>query len=282
MILVTGATGTIGSSTVKALKARGARFKVASRSPEKLQGSGVEAVLFDWDKLETYGSALQGVEKLFVLTPTTEKQAEYTQRLVDAAKKSGVKHIVKLSVMGADAEPGIMLGRLHKAGENAIKASGIAWTMLRPTFFMENFINFYGADPKKDSTVYLPHGQGKAAWVDGRDIGEVAAVVMTTPGHEGKTYDLTGPEALGAQEALDALGQAVGHKYTYVDVPEAAAQKAMTDMGASKWSVDGLMELNFIIKQGWSAALGTGVKDVLGRPPRSFSQYAKDFASGQR
>lgn len=282
MIFVTGATGTIGSSTVKALKARGARFKVGTRSPDKLKGSGVDAVAFDWDKPETYASALQGVEKVFILTPLSDKQTEYTQALVDAAKKAGVKHLVKLSVMGADAEPGIFLGRQHKASENAMKASGLAWTMLRPTFFMENFVNFYGVDPKKDSQVYLPHGQGKAAWVDGRDIGEVAAAVMTTPGHEGKVYDLTGPEALGAQEVLDLFSQALGHKYTYVDVPEAAAQKAMADAGGPKWMVDGLLELHHIVKQGWSTATATGVKDVLGRPARSFKEYVKDFAAGQR
>lgn len=282
MILVTGGTGTIGSSTVKALKAKGARFKVGARSPDKLKGQGVETVTFDWDKPETFGPALQGVEKLFLLTPTSEKQAEYTQALVNAAKKAGVKHIVKLSVMGVDAEPGIAMGRLHRAGEKAIKDSGIAWTMLRPTFFMENFFNFYGADPKKDSTVYAPHGQGKAAWVDGRDIGEVAAAVLTSPGHENKAYELTGPEALSDAEVLVILGQALGRKYSYVDVPDEAARKSMLDMQMSTWAVDGLMELNALIKNGWSAATASGVKDVLGRPPRTFKDYAKDYAAGDR
>jgi uncharacterized protein YbjT (DUF2867 family) len=282
MILVTGATGTIGSSTVKALKAKGARFKVGTRSPDKLKGQGVEAVPFDWDKPETFGPALQGVEKLFLLTPASEKQTQYTQSLVDAAKKAGVKHIVKLSVMGADAEPGISLGRMHRDSEKAIKSSGIAWTMLRPTFFMENFFNYYGADPKKDSTVYNPHGQGKAVWVDGRDVGEVAAAVLTGQGHEGKAYDLTGPEALGDAEALAILGQALGRKYTYVDVPEEAARKAMLDMQMPAWLVDGFMELNMLVKNNWAATPATGVKDVLGRPPRSFQQYAKDYAAGDR
>ena len=150
--------------------------------------------------------ALQGVEKVFLLTPISDKQMQYTQALVDAAKKAGVKHIVKLSVIGADAEPGIALGRSTGMRE-AIKDSGLAWTMLRPTFFMENFINYYGADPKKDGTVYAAHGQGKACWVDGRDIGEVAAAVLTGKGHEGKTYELTGPRALGDGEVLAILGR---------------------------------------------------------------------------
>lgn len=282
MILVTGATGTIGSSTVKALKAKGAAFKVGARSPDKLKGQGVETALFDWDKPETYGPALQGVDKVFVLTPLAEKQVEYTQLLVNAAKKAGVKHIVKLSVMGVDAEPGITFGRMHRDSEKVIKDSGIAWTMLRPTFFMDNYFNYYGVDPKKDSTVYAPRGQGKAAWVDARDIGEVAAVVLTHPGHENKAYDLTGPEALGDNEVLAILSQALGHKYTYVDVPEEAARKSMQDMQMPAWIVQGFLELNMIIRNGWSSSTSTSVKDVLGRPARSFKDYAKDYAAGDR
>ncbi len=282
MILVTGATGTIGSSTVKALKARGARLKVGSRSPEKITDPGVEAVALDWEKPETFGPALQGVEKVFLLTPNSDKQAVYTQALVEAAKKAGVKHIARVSVLGADNEPGIFLGRMHREAEKAIQASGIAWTMVRPTFFMENFVNYYGVDPKKDGDVYLAHGQGKTAWVDGRDVGEVSAAVLMVPGHEGKLYDLTGPEALGDQEVLDVLGEALGHKYRYVDVPEEAARKAMVDMGSPPWMVDAYMELNMTIKNGWAAATTTGVQEVLGRPARSFKEYAKDLAAGAR
>lgn len=281
MILVTGATGTIGSSTVKALKAKGARFKVGTRSPDKLKGQGIDTVLFDWDKPETFGPALQGVEKIFLLTPISEKQTQYAQSLVDAAKKAGVKHIVKLSVMGADAEPGIALGRMHRASEKAIQNSGIAWTMLRPSFFMENFINYYGVDPKKDSTVYLAHADGKANWVDGRDIGEVAAAVLTGKAHEGKVYDLTGPEALGAGEVVAIFSAALGHKYTYVPVPEEAARKALKDYGAPQWMIDGYAELDMLIRNGWSTAIATGVKDVLGRPARSFKEYVKDYAAGK-
>lgn len=281
MILVTGATGTIGSATVKALKTKGARFKVGARSPDKHTGQGVETVPFDWDKPETFSPALKGVEKIFLLTPnTTDQQTRYTQALVEAAKKAGVKHIVRLSVMGADAEPGTLLGRMHRASEKAIQGSGLAWTMLRPTFFMDNFVNYYGVDGKKDSTVYLAHGQGKAVWVDGRDVGEVAAAALTGPGHEGKMYDLTGPEALGTTEALDILSEALGHKYTYVAIPEEAARKAMQDQHAPAWMVEGFSELAALIKSGQAATPASGVKDALGRPPRSFKEFARDFAAG--
>lgn len=282
MIFVTGATGTIGSSLVNALKAKGASFKVGTRSPDKLKPLAVQTALFDWDKPSTFGPALQGVEKLFVLTPVSEKQAEYTKELVEAAKKAGVKHVVKLSVMGVDAEPGITFGRHHREGEKAIKNSGLAWTMLRPTFFMENFFNYYGVDPKKDGDVYLAYGEGKACWLDGQDVAEVAAAVLTGKGHEGKAYDLTGPEALGAAEVLAILGQALGRKYNYVPVPEEAVRKALADKGAPQWMIDGFAELDGLIWNGWSATPAQGVQEVLGRPPRSFRDYADGIATGKR
>jgi uncharacterized protein YbjT (DUF2867 family) len=282
MILVTGATGTIGSSTVKALKAQGARFKVGTRSPDKAQELGGEAVRFDWDHPETFGPSLHGVEKVFLLTPVAEKQVEYTKQLVDAAKKAGVRHIVKLSVVGAESEPGIFLSRQHKEGEKIIKNSGLAWTMLRPTFFMQNFINFYGVDPAKDSTVYAARGEGKTVWVDGRDVGEVAAAVLTGQGHEGKTYELTGPEVLSSAEVVAILSEVLGHKYTYVAVPEEAARKAMTDMGMPKWLVDAFLELDMLIRNNWTATPASGVQEVLGRPPRSFREYARDYVAGKR
>jgi uncharacterized protein YbjT (DUF2867 family) len=279
MILVTGATGTIGTALVQALQAKKARFKLAVRSAKKAQGA--ETVAFDWDDFKTYLPAMKGVEKLFLLTPISDRSVGYTTQAVAAAKRAGVKHIVKLSVTGADGQPGIILGRQHFAAEKEIQASGIAWTMLRPTFFMQNYITYYGADPTKDADVYLPRGQGKATLIDARDIGEVAAAVLTSEGHAGKIYDLTGSEALTTQEALDQLGRALGHKYRHVDVPEDAARKSMEEMGMPLWMVDGFNELNWIIKQGWTGEATDGVKKVLGREPRKFAEYARDAAAGK-
>ncbi len=277
MILLTGATGTIGSSVVKALTAKGVPFKVGTRSPEKT--TGLQTVAFDWDKPETFGPALAGVDKVFLLQPSSPLQHGWTLQLIAAAKRAGVKHLVKLSVIGADSEPGIALGRQHLAAEKDLRQSGIAWTFLRPTYFMQNFVNFYGADPEKDAPVYLPHGDAKVAWVDARDIAEAAAAVLTTPGHEGKVYDLTGPTALTTAEALEVLGGALGRKYSYVNVTPEAANKGMAEYGAPPWLVDGFAELAWVIRQGWAGQTAPGVKDATGKEPRSFQQYAKDFAA---
>lgn len=278
MILLTGATGTIGTAALNALQSAGQQFKVAARSPEKFRTQGVEALAFDWDNLDGYLPAMQGIQKLFLLTPNSERQVGYVVQAIAAAKRAGVKHIVRLSVMGADADPGIILGRQHFAAEREIKASGIAWTMLHPTFFMQNFINYYGVDPNADSQLYLPQGRGKAAWVDANDVGEAAAKVLSGEGYEGKAFELTGPQALSAEEALAILDKELGHKYSYIDVPEDAARQTMENMKIPLWLVDGFMELHGLVKHGYSESLSNGVQEVLGRAPRSLREWAVNLA----
>jgi uncharacterized protein YbjT (DUF2867 family) len=278
MILVTGGTGTIGRATVAALQAAGQRFKVAARSPREVKQRGVEAVTLDWSELDTYLPAMQGVHKLFLLTPNSERQVGYVVQAIAAARRAGVKHIVRLSVMGADSDPGVILGRLHNAAERELKLSGIAWTMLRPTFFMQNFINYYGVHPNKDGEIHLPHGGGKAAWVDARDVGEVAAKVLSSEGYEGKAFDLTGREALSTEEVLAILSEVFGHKYKYVDVPEDEAGKAMEAMKMPLWLVDAFMELHALVKNGHAATIADGVQSILDREPRSVRDWAKSLA----
>jgi uncharacterized protein YbjT (DUF2867 family) len=234
----------------------------------------VPSVAFDWDQPASYLPALQGVDRLFLLTPNSERQVGYILQAVAAAKRAGVRHIVRVSVMGADAEPGLILGRQHLAAEREIHASGIAWTMLRPTFFMDNFIRYYGVDPRTDSLVYLPNGDGKAAWVDPADVGEVAARVLCSDRHAGSVIDLSGPELLSTDEALSVLGSVLGHDYTYVDVSKAAAREAMEKTGMPAWLVDAFLELNALLRHGHAATLADGVQQVLGRLPRSMREWA--------
>jgi uncharacterized protein YbjT (DUF2867 family) len=282
MILLTGATGTIGRATMAALRAAGEPFKVATRRPSELDAQGVDSVAFDWDELGSYLPAMQGVDRLFLLTPNSERQVGYVLQAIAAAKRAGVKHIVRLSVLGADADPGIILGRQHFAAEREIRASGIGWTMLRPSFFMDNFVNYYGVDPRQDSQVYLPNGDGKAAWIDPADVGEVAAKVLAGDSQAGKIIDLTGPELLSTAAALAVMGAELGHRYTYVDVPEQAAREAMEKQGMPLWMVDGFLELNALVRLGYSANIANGVQEVLGRAPRTMREWARELKAASR
>jgi uncharacterized protein YbjT (DUF2867 family) len=280
MILVTGGTGTVGRATVRALKARGKPFKVGTRDPAKVKASGTRAVELDFERPETLARALLGVARVFSLTPASEQQERHVETLVSAARKAGVKHVVRLSVAGVDEEDAPAIVRSHAEAERIVCSSGLAWTLLRPTFFAQNFVDHYGVRRDADSSVRLPHGQGKAAWVDARDVGEVAAAALAGRGHEGRVYELTGPEAIDDAQALALLGEALGRRYSYVDVPEEDARQAMLGAGVPARQVESLMELHALIRSGLAAATASGVREALGREARSFREYARDLAAG--
>lgn len=279
-ILVTGATGTIGSQVVAELARDSAvTVRAGVRDAKKASSlpNGAAAVDFDYARPDTLAAACSGADKVFLLTPLAEDQVELGQRLVEAAKSAGVKHIVKLSALGADIEPGIQLGRWHRAVEKAIEASGMAWTFLRPNNFMENFVNFY--PPDREGAIYLPWGEGAVSFVDGRDVARCAAAALAGDGHEGKAYTPTGPAAFTVAEAAATIAKVTGRAIKYVDVPEDAAKRAMLDMQIPPWMVDALMELHAVDKAGYAAVVTEDVKKLTGKAPRSFEDFARDNAA---
>lgn len=280
-ILVTGSTGTIGSKVVESLAVKpGVTVRAAVRSApraQEMRRRNVASVDFDYGDAATIRAAVDGADAVFLVTPLVPNQAELATPLVDAAKAAGIKHLVKLSAWGADHEPGIQLGRWHREVERYVEASGIAYTSLRPNSFMDNFIHYY--PPDKAGNIYLPWGQGACSFIDARDIAAVAALVLTTPGHAGQAYTLTGPEAVTIAQAADAIGEATGRTIRYVDVPEAAARQAMLDMKLPTWMVDGMMELHAIDKAGFGAGVTQAVPQLLGRPARRFQDFAHDHSA---
>jgi uncharacterized protein YbjT (DUF2867 family) len=280
-ILVTGSTGTVGSKVVGALADMpNVSVRAGVRSAAKAQvmrRGNVVPIDFDYGKAETVRAATEGADAVFLLTPFVPNQVELAERLVDAAKTTGVKHLVKLSALGADQEPGIQLGRWHRAAEKYVEASGIAYTFLRPNNFMDNFLQYY--PPDKEGNIYLPWGRGACSFIDARDIAAVAAVVLTTPGHAGKSYELTGPEAVTIAGAAAAIGEAIGRTIRYVDVSETAAREAMFNMKLPAWMIDGMMELHAIDKAGYAAGVTDVVPQLLGRSARRFSEFARDHAA---
>ncbi|HEX8441775.1 SDR family oxidoreductase [Archangium sp.] len=276
-ILVTGATGTIGSQLLSALKGQqDLTVRAAVRSAtkaESIKGGNVTPVDFEYTNSEQMQKAVEGVEKLFLITPFSQDQVDLGARLIDFAKAAGVKHVVKLSAMGADFAPGIQLGRWHRTLERYIAGSGMTYTFVRPNNFMENFVNFYG--PAQDGNIYLPWGQGACSFIAGADVAAVAAAALTSSGHENKAYDVTGPEAFTIAQAAATLGEVTGRKIQYVEVPEAAARNAMLDGGMPAWMVDGMMELHGINKAGYAAQVTDTVQKLTGRAPTSFAQFAK-------
>jgi uncharacterized protein YbjT (DUF2867 family) len=277
-ILVTGATGTIGREVIRHLAKKNVAIRAGIRDAAKAReqlGKSVALTPFDFEDADSYPKALKDVEKLFVLPPLVPDQVKVTIALVDAAKSAGVRHIVKLSAIGADQAARFTLGRWHGATDQYIRDSGLAFTLLRPNSFMQNFINYF---PPRDGVIYLPWGEGRASFVDTRDVGAVAAEALTSDSHDGATYDVTGPQALSIADVARVLSTVSGVEIRYVDVPEAAARDGMLQAHIPQWQVDALLELHAINKQSRWNNITADVEKVTGKSPTTFAQFAHDHA----
>ncbi len=277
-ILVTGATGNVGSQVVQQLIASGITPRVAVRSinkAESLKKAGAEPVEMDLDRPETVQSALTGVDKVFLVSPFVPNMVELTAILIEAAKKAKVQQIVKLSAL---AQPGIALSKWHEEMENAIASADIPFTFLLPNGFMQNFVNAMAETIKSENAFYLNAGEGKVSFVDTRDIASVAVAALITSGHEGQSYNITGSEALSHEEAAAILSQVLGRAINYVDVPEDAVRQGMQGAGMPEPTVNALLELYASYKAGQAATVSPVVEQVTGKQPISFEQFAKDYA----
>jgi uncharacterized protein YbjT (DUF2867 family) len=293
-ILVTGATGTVGSEVVKQLVSSPSSsgyniIRAAVHSQNKAdrfrQYRGVEIVNMDYNKPETIADALNHVNKLFLLTLPSPNMADISSSLVkEAKKKNDIKHIVKLSVMEADAEPGTTIGRLHRQEEKIIEESGIPYTFLRSGAFMQNFVNFFGQTIKNQNAFYLPAGDGKVSFVDVRDIAAVATEILLTKSsgsqqQKNKAYDITGHDALSYSQAAEILSGGIGKKISYIDIGEEDARRGMKKTGMEDWLIDAIMEFYYIIRTGHASRTTNAIEQITGRKPVSFEQFVRDYAS---
>nr|MBI3612775.1 SDR family oxidoreductase [Nitrospirota bacterium] len=282
MILITGATGTVGSELVKQLVEARQKVRVLVRDPAKALkfGNAVEVVKGDLSKPETLGAAFAGVDKAFVLSVGPEL-ATLEGNAYDAAKRAGTKHIVKLSAVGIETDffaeaPG---ATWHYESESRLRGLGVAWTILRPGPFASNVINFWGI--KQRGGLFLPTSNGKDTHIDPRDIAAVAVKVLTTPGHEGKIYELTGPELLSYAEVVQKIADVTGKPLKFVDAPEAAWRQEMLSAGFPPPMVDTLLVYFASVKAGRWYVTST-VAELLGRPARSFDEWGRDHVAELR
>ncbi|MGB3693273.1 MAG: SDR family oxidoreductase [Spirulinaceae cyanobacterium] len=280
-ILVTAATSNVGSQVVKQLAAKDVNIRAAVRNLNRAQNfpSGVEVVEFDLNKPETVEAAFRGVDKAFFMTPLAPNLVELDATCLEAAKKAGVKQIVKLSVMGADTEPEMLLGQCHRESEQLIAASGIPYTFLRPNSFHQNYLIYTAETIKNQNSFYLPLGEGKLSFIDIRDVAEVAAVVLTEDNHQNKAYQITGSQALSNYQIAEILSQVLGRTITYVDIPEEAAREAMTENGLPEKQVEMILRLYNRQKAGNYSTITPIVEEVTGKQPRTFEQFANDYAA---
>jgi uncharacterized protein YbjT (DUF2867 family) len=278
MILVTGANGRVGSATVKQLAARGIPVRALVRSPEKAAGitaPGVDIALGDLAQSQTLDAALQGVSKALLVSPLDPRQVDLQGNFIEAAKRAGQVHIVKVSGLGTALDSPVRSGRWHAQIEQHIEASGLPFTHLRPPFFMQNILRF--APTIRASGEFMGSlKQGKVAMIDVRDIAAVAGTVLTTPDHAGEAYTLTGPEALSYQDIAERIAKILGKTVRYTYMPLEALRERLRASGMPEWHVEVQIDFSIALSAGHAATVTDTVAAVTGKPPRTFEQFFQE------
>jgi uncharacterized protein YbjT (DUF2867 family) len=279
--LITGAMGNVGRELTKQLSAQKTPFRAMVRSIKGAEAltalEGAEVVVGDFDDAETVAHALQGVERAFLLTNSSERAETQQSTFVDMARRVGVKHIVKLSQWAASSDSPVRFLRYHAAVERKMRESGLAYTFLRPNLFMQGLLAFRETITGL-SKFFAAAGDAKISAVDVRDIAAVAVAALSEEGHEGHTYDLTGPEALSHGEMAEKLSGVLGRRIDFVDIPPEAMRETLISVGLPVWQADGLIEDYAHYSHGEASEVATGVQDATGKPPRSFGDFARDYA----
>ncbi|HET7903256.1 MAG TPA: SDR family oxidoreductase [Candidatus Eisenbacteria bacterium] len=280
MILVTGAAGTTGSEVVRQLAGKGVRVKALIRDAEKAKrfpGPGVETVVADLERPATLDKAFRGVDKIFLASSPDPRVSLLHGNAIDAAKRSGVKQIVRLSAVAASTSSPARLLKWHGEVDERLSRSGISYSILRPQFFMQNLLGMRGSI-QADGAIYLPAKETKTPLIDTRDVAAAAVAVLTSEGHSGRIYDLSGPESLGFAEIAARIGKAIGRTVTYVDVPGDAAREALLSQGWPEFLADGFVEMLAYFATGAASDVTNTVEKLTGVKPRTVDAFAKDYA----
>jgi uncharacterized protein YbjT (DUF2867 family) len=286
MILVSGATGTVGREAAMGLHLAGAPVRALVRDPDRaraLLGPDVELAVGGFGSPASLRGALDGAERMLVIAPMGPRLAEMEAALVDAGARAGVRRVVKLSSLGVleppgpDGAPEPRQYPLHRQSERLLERSGMAWTHLRPGPFMQNLLA-QAASIAGEGTLRAAWGGGSIAPVDARDVAAVAVRALLDDGHEGRAHALPGPEALTGPELAARLSAALGRPVRYADVPPEALAGTLRARGAPEWMVGALLEVMARVREGAAPEASDAVEPLTGRPARRLDEFARDHA----
>lgn len=272
-VLVTGATGTVGSALIPALQARGSTVRAMTRGRPV---DGVETAIADLHDPASIAAALKGVDAVFLNSPSAPDAAALQIQFANLARDAGVNRLVLLSQYAARADSPVRFLRWHAEVEAHVEKIGLDYTVLRPNLYLQALLNFSATIAQ--GFVAAPIGDAAVSAIDTRDISAAAAAVLTTTGHSGRTYTLTGPRAVTHAEIADALSAATGRDIAFRDAPADQFAAALTGLLPS-WQIGGLVEDYAHYARGEAAEVHACVADLTGRPARDLTDFAHDYAA---
>ena len=278
MILVTGASGTVGREVLSEVLKTGKPVKAMYRSAEDARNApGVPTVIADFADKASLQKALQGITAVYLVCSPIPQLVELESNVIEACKQAGVGHVVSNSALGAADYPK-SFPSWHRKVEDKLKASGLAYTILRPNTFMQNIVAYSAPSIRAQGAFYSATGDAKITFIDVRDIATATAKILSEPAaHAGKEYELNGPEALNYTEVAALLSKIVGRPVQFVNIPEEAQRKAMLDLGMPEWQVDALLDLQrYYTVEKKGAEITPVLEQILGRPALRMEQYLNE------
>jgi len=277
MILVTGATGTVGSELLRLLGGR-QPVRAMTRTPATaVFPPGVEVVAGDFDVPESVARAVDGVCAAFLLTAPATPTGDHDAAFIDVARAAGVERVVKLSAIGTGeiAGRGEVIGVQHAAGERVLRESGIAWTILRPSVFATNTLSWAEAVRRGEPVPNLS-GAGRQGVIHPRDIAAVAVEALTTDGHHSRIHTLTGPESLSVPEQAHILGEVLGRRVDHVDIPHDTIRDQLAGSGMAEAAVRVMLDGLAYARAGRNDTVTSDVSEILGRTPLTYGFWVQE------
>lgn len=277
---ITGATGTIGTELVDILSQKKTALRAVLRNFQRARDvQGVAWVQADLDDQKLLEPALAGTQRLFLLTGNKPGFGETQIKVIQAAERLGVKHVVKLSALGATPRTNSPLAKEHWEAEQALESTSMSWTILRPHVFMQNWLGELSETVRKEDNIYAAIGEGRVPFIDARDIAAVAAEALLHPDkHAGKRYILTGGEAIGYQALADALSKVTGRTIRYRSLSMDEMRERMENQGLAPKMIDSFLALATYQKAGGpTERVSDSVAEILGRKPRNVEDFAEHY-----
>jgi len=274
MILITGASGSVGKAVLQEAIQKATKVLAMYRSKEEAAKApaGCEAVLADYADRQSLLKALNGVNSVYLVCSPIPQLVELESNMLDACREAGVKHVVLNSAMGA-GDCGKSFPSWHRKVEDKLKGMGMTYTILRPNGFLQNIVVYNAPSIRAQGAFYAAMGEAKVSYLDVGDIAVVAVRALQAGVHTGKIYELNGPEAISNTELAKRISKVTGRAVNYVDIPEAAQREAMLGLGMPEWQVAALLELQQYYKQGGGAKTDGLLKALIEREPVALEQY---------